>query len=527
MTDLYLLNDDELKAYYPISDIRLEIVSKYSNATIDEALNTLANEDFTRACKEKDIDVQAAYDIAKSALGKKWFTVFISGTEFTNEQAVIDFNPRIVLGMVTSDDPDKSVQLIRSEHPEFYRIFEGCNKADNPDEYIRLQREALGLNEYLYVEDGILYTLQSVLEVFAPLSDEYKPRRLGALSLTPSTYAFSMLSRLMNAGGRAQPEGSVRSITNTHEVIDWVQGANKNDWTLRGTTKNSTAEIHIRNYGMFADSTTPSDGKEKSVRTTSMRGVKKVTRFILSQIMLQSSGGRVPAYIDIDLEEMVEKKLYTRTDNAQRGLEAAYMKMSLIDIKQEFTHKFTDEKGKKKSEKYTGGGALVVGREYFPHNRARIWLQPTFDYRFFSNYSHFPSWAYALNDNAFELVDHVFRMLRMNGADLKKKGYISMQLLTVSETMGLKTPEEVRLNHQRKYAKYIKEPIETAVKEINKVASADKSVSGNLRIKVHAPKTNDIEKWLTGELRISADGEYAEKSLSLADRYESLLTDGP
>lgn len=532
--DLYLLNSDEQKVYKQISKIRLDIINKYANAEIDEALNAKIDEEFISTCKKKRIRIKSALDIAESALNKAWFTVFIAGAEFTDEQGVIDFVPRTVYQMATSANPNETVRINRSEYPEFYRVTEEVRQADNPDEYVRLQREALGLPDYLYIEADMLWAVQSVYEVFMPLSNDFQPRRLSALSPTPSAYAFSVFSRLLNAGGRANPEGSVRSITSTNEIIDWKQGLNKNEWTVTARTKNSTAQLHIRNYGMFSDSTVSGSSvsdstvsgssKSKSERTTSMRGVKKVTRFILSMIMMQSANGKLPAYIDIDLNEMVEKKMYSRVDAAERGLEAAYIKMVLVDITQEITKRVKNDKGRVTTERNMGGGPLVVGRKYFPHNRARLYLQPAFDGDLFRDYSDFPSWAYALNDNAFELVDYVFRMLRINGASLKTKGYICLKLQTVSETMGLKTPEEVRLHHQRKYAKYIREPIETAVKEINATASQDKTISGNMKIRIYAPKTNDIEKWLTGEMRITADGEYAEKSLSLADRYESFLT---
>lgn len=166
MADLYLLTKDEQRTYKPVVKLCVDITHKYSAADVDDALNARLNADFSEACRKKRVRIQNVLDIAKSALEKKWFTIVLSGAEFTDENAVIDFVPRVVYSMMTSDNPDEMVRLARAEYPEFYKIDEEHARAEDPDEHVRLQRDALGLAEYLYVDSDTLRTLFSVVEVF-------------------------------------------------------------------------------------------------------------------------------------------------------------------------------------------------------------------------------------------------------------------------------------------------------------------------------------------------------------------------
>lgn len=163
---IYLLSEEERKAYKPVVRLAVDITHKYSAAEVDEALNAQLNKEFEDACRKKRIRIQAILDIAKSALEKQWFTVFVSGAQYTDNEGVVDFVPRVVYSMITSDNPGESVYIDRKEYPDFYTVEDTHSKAEDPDGHVQLQRDALNLDGYLYVDVDTMRTLLSVVEVF-------------------------------------------------------------------------------------------------------------------------------------------------------------------------------------------------------------------------------------------------------------------------------------------------------------------------------------------------------------------------
>ena len=307
----------------------------------------------------------------------------------------------------------------------------------------------------------------------------------------PNASPLHHFSEIMNSGG------IIRNAAN------WEQGETENEWTFTAESRNEIITIHFSNMALFFS------GEKESTKMISMRGVKKIWRYLLQKLMQQSKGGVIPDEITIDLAEMVALGMYSTPDNAWRAITDALRKLSTVDIGRKI-------KGKKKEF----GGVLFYHRDREDGNRVKVSVNKNFGFEYYRRqYTYSPSWIYALNDGAFTLSDYIFYLMRQNSTQITEKQSFKIMLRSLHAYMGLKTPTEIAENHGSRHTQFIKKPILEAIDEVNKAASAEKGINGKFSIKLHVPKGNSIHKWLDeGYLTVTATGEYTEYLQSIADQ---------
>lgn len=315
---------------------------------------------------------------------------------------------------------------------------------------------------------------------------------LKTYSPLPNASPLHHFSEIMNSGG------TIRNPEN------WEQGETENEWTFTAESRNEIITIHFANMALFF-----SGEKESNKLTISMRGVKKIWRYLLQKLMQQSRNGQIPDEITIDLNEMVALGMYSTPDNAWRAITDALRKLSTVDIGRKL-------KGKKKEY----GGVLFYHRDREDGNRVKVSVNKNFGFEYYRRqYTYSPNWMYALNDGAFTLSDYIFYLMRQNSTQITEKKTFKIMLRSLHAYMGLKTPAEIAEKHGSRHTQFIKKPILEAIDEVNKAASNEKGINGKFSIRLHAPKGNSIQRWLDeGYLTVTATGEYTEYLQSIADQ---------
>lgn len=369
------------------------------------------------------------------------------------------------------------------------------------------EREALGLPssaKYLYSAEHSIVSL--LRHIFYTGEEIVLAGTLAPYSQMPNAVAFNFVSRILN-------NLIVRQKPNSHESIIIERGDTENELKYIQKTPNSEAIITITDYLQFSEAS-----NKKQARRGTLSGVKKVWLYVLAQLMKQAHGNILPDYVTIDLQDMVNKKMYANADNAYRGIDTMIQKMALIHISQNFTETETSPEGKKTRTKKAKGGILFPNSErdgYF----AYVYVAKIFGFETFKKqYFYFPSWGFQLDGLALSITVYVFSLMRQRPVELYEKGKFKIALLTLHYEMGLKTPEEVSKEYHRQYTLYIKKPITTAIEEVNAAAKKDKSINGKFKITLKAPATNSIDAWLSqGYIEVSASGEYTDYLTSIAE----------
>ena len=318
-------------------------------------------------------------------------------------------------------------------------------------------------------------------------------------SRLPNAIPLHHLSEIMNSGG---------TIRN---AAGWQQGETEQEWSFIVEKRNEIITIHFSNITFFFQG-----DKTNDKLTSSMRGVKKIWRYLLTQLMKQSPHGKIPDEIVIDLNEMVSPLgMYSTPDNAWRALVDALRRLSTVDINRKF-------KGKKPKEY---GGTLFYHRAREGYI-AKVSVNKNFGFEYYRReYTYSPRWIFRLNDAAFTLADYVFYLMRQNSTQLAEKSSFIMRLESVHRYMGLKTPEEISTDFGSRHTQFIKKPIYTAIKEINEAAQNDQEINGHFKLTLHEPKTRSIQQWLAESyIVVTADGEYTKHFIPIAET-QKLYTD--
>lgn len=362
------------------------------------------------------------------------------------------------------------------------------------------EREALGLPtsaKYLYsAEFSIILLLRNI---FYADVDTVMTGTLAAYDMMPNNVSINMLSRIMDDRPiRPKPRGEVAPV--------YKAGENEHQVIIITETNNTITTYTINNYELFYDSLTTKN------RRGNMGGVKKVWRYALQQLMKQCYHSKLPEYVIIDLQDMINKKMYSTMDTAYRAIGNMVKKISQVFIEEE-------SKNRRRTQQTDGHGGVVFYDYSKDGNTANIYVNRQFNYEFFkSQYTRFPSWAYSLDDAAFTLAEYIFSMMRQRAQEIQEKGKFKIMLDMLHIQLALKDVEEVRERHNRRYADFIKSPIIKAVKQVNEAAKADKEIDGKIRINLKAPTNGNIETWLkTGYIEVIPSGEYTDYLTSIAE----------
>lgn len=228
-----------------------------------------------------------------------------------------------------------------------------------------------------------------------------------------------------------------------------------------------------------------------------------------------------PDIVTISLEEMVKLKMYTRTDGALRGMRTFFRNQKKITLNGEIK-----KKGKGKIYAGTDGTEKGIDGGLFTHllydkgsGYVRLVVDPCFNTKFMAPYfTLFPRDAYRMSEKALSLTYYIFYLARQHTKEIKKTGSFKVKMDTVRNFLGFPDVDEV---NDRKYKKYIIDPIDRIIDEIESViGQTPEAKDRGFTITPYVQYTGNIRDYLNGWLEIGLSGENAEMFIEIAEKSE-------
>lgn len=312
--------------------------------------------------------------------------------------------------------------------------------------------------------------------------------RLPAIGSVPNGEVLGWLYRVVSAGPHLR-----RSSTNRHESIEARREGNEVRFTRTNKQTGSTFTISLAQA-------------DKYLKKTS-KTFKKLLMFSLQKLAAQND----TPMIGFSLQELVDLGVYSTPSNAIRGIRTFFEQQKQTTI--------SGHLKRGKTEIREEGGVLFYHYK-IENGYVKLSVNENFNFDFIANYyTVFPSFAYALSDNAFTLVRYIFFIARQRSESIKDSGHFTINLDTVRENLGLPAPEEVK---NRKYKQYIIDPIEAAIEEIEEALNnVQEAKEYSFTITPIIPDSGNIHKWLEGYLDIGLRGDFSEKFIELAKEAEA------
>ena len=195
------------------------------------------------------------------------------------------------------------------------------------------------------------------------------------------------------------------------------------------------------------------------------KGVKKCFAFLLTK----SNEQHFNPVISFSLNELVERGMYSDSNNARRGLKAA------LDTLQNIKFSGTIKKGKNKSIVQAEAGVLFYHYK-IKNSSVEVSVNENFNIEFIAAYyALFPQFAYALsNSNAFDLCEYIFMQARTNSQAIKDKSSLTISFKKIREILAL--PEESDIENKRNWKpkQYVIDPILSAIEDLTTEAAKSK-----------------------------------------------------
>ena len=202
--------------------------------------------------------------------------------------------------------------------------------------------------------------------------------------------------------------------------------------------------------------------------------------------------------IYFSLQELVNIGMYSNIPNARAGFKNHIMAVQSIQIAGEM------KKGKRSIKQ--AGRVLFTGYD-IDQNGVKVQVNDDFDLEYIASYYlKFPAWAFALSNNAFEILLYAFEKSR-----IERSNSINLSLSIIRERLTLPTKKEYDDSGKKwKPGQYVKKPIIEAIDGIT--AAINQSKDDNIKIEPHyIVNDKDLDEWLNGYITISIKGDYAEK----------------
>ena len=309
---------------------------------------------------------------------------------------------------------------------------------------------------------------------------------LGSMPTGETLYWISRISASKNGRFPRQSNG------NRHEEIITQKKGDSLRFTRKNTQNGNIVIVEIAQADKYLSKTN--------------KTFTKMLLFTLQKMNAQN----YPLEVGFSLQELVDLGMYSTTSNAGRAIKEfiAQQKQTMLS---------GSVKKKRKTVKEEGG--ILFYHYRLENGYVKLSVNENFNMEFIANYfTVFPRFAYALSNNAFNLVRYIFFLARQNTKPIKEKGTFTISLDNVRENLGLPAPDEVK---NRKYRQYIIEPIEAAIEEIEVTAQkAPEAKEYGFTITPVGTDTSNINKWLEGYLEIGLKGDFAETFVKLATKAE-------
>ena len=244
------------------------------------------------------------------------------------------------------------------------------------------------------------------------------------------------------------------------------------------------------------------------------KGVKKCFAYLLTK----SNDQHFNPVISFSLNELVERGMYSNTENARRGLKAA------LDTLQNIKFSGTIKKGKNKSIVQAEAGVLFYHYK-IRNNAVEVSVNENFNIEFIAAYyALFPQFAYALtNSNSFDLCEYIFMQARTNSQAIKDKSSLTISFKRIRELLALPEEEEIaKKNTKWKPKQYVIEPILSAIEDL--IAEAEKAKYKDFEIAaVYDPNYKNLSEFLEGYIKITFKGEVYANLIRIAEQQEEKI----
>ena len=351
--------------------------------------------------------------------------------------------------------------------------------------------EAQGNPQGEKVEDIVKRILANpeILKQLEKEARRLEKQELPALGSVPNGDSINWLYRVISSkGGRL----ITQSNGNRNEEITNQEKGNSRRFIRTNKKNGSTVVVEIAQADKYLSKTN--------------KTFIKTLLFTLQKMNAQN----FPLEVGFSLQELVDLGMYSTTSNAGRAVKEFF-------AQQKQTMLSGSVKKGRKTIKEEGGVLFYHYR--LENGYVKLSVNENFNMEFIANYfTVFPRFAYALSNNAFNLVRYIFFLARQNTKPIKEKGTFTISLEAVRENLGLPAPSEVK---NSKYKQFIMEPIEAAIEEIEEAAkAAPEAKEYGFTITPVGTDTNNVYKWLEGYLEIGLKGDFAETFIKLATKAE-------
>ena len=248
------------------------------------------------------------------------------------------------------------------------------------------------------------------------------------------------------------------------------------------------------------------------------RGSKDLKKWFMFVMMkaneaTDAEGNIIRSRIEFPYKEVVELGMYSRADNAKRGFEkfAASANSGLFNV----SITVTDRKGAIAAEAgghlfgteiYRGFGVIVLNRE-------QQYLWPLV----MDKYGMLPSFYFALDDKAADLLHYVSYLARQNMDKIKSQGYFNIGFRAIQERLCL--PAEAGQRNQKRDTIGA---IESAVKKIEE-QQKDKGTELFRFLLIYNEDESITQQLDNGRLQVEVCGEIKERYSQLQKKKQKKI----
>lgn len=387
-------------------------------------------------------------------------------------------------------------------------------------EYYEANREILDrLDEWpeitgLSIDELEELSLQEAVELINERTGRGKPE-------SPANTPHPLEVAVINSGAMQQAEAT-RTLYELYGTLPSSPATNLIKQTLNSPKRVSAhrrGQIKQTEHYLSGDSIITYKGNDstltltldrtKELFTKKIQSGAKVFNFLLEKLNEQNR----PEVISFTPTELINKGIYANKDSTVRGLNHVLSKMYAISIE----GVTTEYAGTKKADKTYAKSRLIAA---YKVNYASCEVAIT---QLIRNNTRaitiLPSWGYALNDNAYTLLDYLYYLARQNYKKITKDGYFNISLEAIRTHLGLPTIKEAG----REPKKLIMDPIEKAITEIEEARNgADIKITP-----IYNYDYKNITEYLEGYLRIELDetgqSYMSERTIAQEQEYKKHL----
>lgn len=391
--------------------------------------------------------------------------------------------------VLTLEDPEKKADIL--EHLQ------------GKEEILKLIRQGipqgcfLGLYAFDSIEDNPDGTAQALY--FSKLAVIRYPETLAKYDVLPTSPALYFFNAAITHHNKGRPISTTKNGTkqsNRHQVIEYTPTKSGYIISQKNTQTGQVLEIAFSNTDKLRG-----------------KGVKKCFAFLLSQ----SNQQHFRPIIGFSLTELVDRGMYSSTENARRGIKAA------LDTLQNIKFSGTIKKGNRKTIEQAEAGVLFYHYK-IKNNYVEVSVNENFNLEFIAAYyALFPQFAYSLsNGDAFDLCEYIFMQARTNSQAIKQSGKFTVSFRRIRELLAL--PEEKDITNKRNWKpkQYVIAPILTAINDLQ--SEAEKAAYKDFTINtVYNSNYANLAEFLDGYIEISFSGEVFESITKIAEQQEARI----